>query len=86
MDAALLSHDTFTHCRTFACEVSATGQRVFLVSSAELFWQHYKALPGGERHHYEIIRQSSPCNLYFGKPQPSASNIQCRCDRARVWM
>uniref|UniRef100_A0A383WFI1 DNA-directed primase/polymerase protein n=1 Tax=Tetradesmus obliquus TaxID=3088 RepID=A0A383WFI1_TETOB len=60
--------------RTFACEVSTSGQRVFIVSSAELFWQHYKALPPAERHHYEIIRQASPCHLYFDLEFCPASN------------
>jgi len=53
-------------CRTFACETAATGQRDFIVTSAELFWQQYVETPAKERHHYEIIRQGSPCNLYFG--------------------
>jgi hypothetical protein len=65
--ATYLSSATYA-CRTFAYEVSASGQRIFIVSSAELFWQHYKALPPAERHHYEIIRQASPCHLYFGEP------------------
>ncbi|KAF6261704.1 hypothetical protein COO60DRAFT_1699647 [Scenedesmus sp. NREL 46B-D3] len=55
-------------------EVSTGGQRVFIVSSAELFWQHYKALPVADRHHYEIIRQASPCHLYFDLEFCPASN------------
>eukprot|EP00879_Flechtneria_rotunda_P021736 GHRR01022920.1.p1 GENE.GHRR01022920.1~~GHRR01022920.1.p1 ORF type:complete len:353 (+),score=120.69 GHRR01022920.1:228-1286(+) len=51
--------------RTFAQELSTKGQREFIVTSAELFWQRYKELPATSRHHYEIIRQGAPCNLYF---------------------
>jgi hypothetical protein len=39
---------------------------VFIVTSAELFWQHYSSLPPGQRHHYEIIRAGCPCHAYFG--------------------
>ena len=53
-------------CRTFATETAASGQREFIVTSAQLFWDRYIQLPVQQRHSYEIIRQASPCNLYFG--------------------
>lgn len=54
-------------CRTFAVETAATGQREFIVTSAQRFWDHYTLLTIQQRHHYEIIRQATPCNLYFGE-------------------
>jgi hypothetical protein len=54
-------------CRTFAVETAATGQREFIVTSAQRFWEHYTSLNVKQRHHYEIIRQANPCNLYFGE-------------------
>lgn len=60
--------------RTFAVETAASGQRDFIVSSTQLFWQHYIELPIKQRHHYEIIRQGSPCNLYFGEPAADELN------------
>lgn len=53
--------------RTFALETAETGRREFTVASEQLFWQTYAALPAKQRHHYEIIRQGTPCNLYFGE-------------------
>jgi len=29
------------------------------------FWRRYRAMPADSRHHYEIIREGSPCHLYF---------------------
>jgi hypothetical protein len=54
-------------CRTFAVETAATGQREFIVTSAQRFWEHYISVNAKQRHHYEIIRQAHPCNLYFGE-------------------
>jgi hypothetical protein len=39
------------------------GSRSFLVTSDARLWREYRHLPA--RHHYEIIREGSPCHLYF---------------------
>ncbi len=49
----------------FAQECSTTGRRTFLVASPQAFWQHYMHSCQHPRHFYEIIRQASPCHLYF---------------------
>jgi hypothetical protein len=49
----------------FAEEVSTAGQRLFITASASTFWQQYKQMKPAERHHYEIIREAQPCNLFF---------------------
>eukprot|EP00775_Hariotina_reticulata_P013269 gene13269-13400_t len=54
-----------TDLRVFAEEISTTGQRVFIAASTHIFWQQYKQLKAAERHHYEIIREGQPCNLFF---------------------
>jgi hypothetical protein len=32
------------------------------------FWEHYWGTEPCSRHYYEIIREDSPCHLYFGAP------------------
>lgn len=53
--------------RIFSFELSYTGKRKFLVTSYVEFWRRYNAMPPLHRHYYEIIRQGSPCHLYFGE-------------------
>ncbi|EGD78946.1 hypothetical protein PTSG_01919 [Salpingoeca rosetta] len=48
----------------FETETSTQGKRRFLVSN-ERFWSRYYSLPPKQRHHYELIRQDSPCHLYL---------------------
>lgn len=77
--------------RTFACETAVTGQREFIVTSAEVFWQHYIALPLSARHHYEIIRQGTPCHLYFGESGvyvciDSITQQQLLLHRKKTWV
>lgn len=54
--------------RVFSCEISAaSGARHYIVApSYERFWHHYSRIAADRRHHYEIIREDSPCHLYFG--------------------
>lgn len=68
-------HMLHATCRTFATETAASGQREFIVTSAQLFWDKYTQLPAQQRHCYEIIRQATPCNLYFGEP----AALHCAC-------
>jgi hypothetical protein len=45
-----------------------SGGRKFIATTYAEFWRRYSALPPALRHHYEIVRQGSPCHLYFGAP------------------
>ena len=47
-------------------EMGAQGKRRFVAAPIELFWNRYCRLLPHHRHAYEIIRQGTPCNLYFG--------------------
>jgi DNA-directed primase/polymerase protein len=47
-------------------ERGAHGARSFIVSSYDEFWRRYSESPAGCRHYYEIVREGSPCHLYFG--------------------
>jgi hypothetical protein len=49
----------------FSFEDSKSGTRKFLISSYEEFWRRYLKVRDGERHYYEIIREGTPCHLYF---------------------
>ncbi|XP_024523407.1 DNA-directed primase/polymerase protein [Selaginella moellendorffii] len=49
----------------FTYQDHTTGQRRFLVTSHLEFWRRYEKMHGSLRHHYEIIRENTPCNLYF---------------------
>jgi hypothetical protein len=48
-------------------ELSAGGQRRFLVTTPQQLWQDYTQLLPQQRCHYEIIREASPCHLYLGR-------------------
>ena len=50
--------------KVFSLE-TVSGQRKFVVASLSEFWKRYLALPLRDRHFYEIIREGTPCRLYF---------------------
>jgi hypothetical protein len=50
---------------TFSVETDGTGTRRFIAASYAAFWARYSGLEQSERHHYEVIPESSPCKLYF---------------------
>eukprot|EP01102_Stenamoeba_stenopodia_P008282 TRINITY_DN2368_c0_g1_i2.p1 TRINITY_DN2368_c0_g1~~TRINITY_DN2368_c0_g1_i2.p1 ORF type:complete len:618 (+),score=173.73 TRINITY_DN2368_c0_g1_i2:244-1854(+) len=62
--------------RFFSFEKNANGKRKFIVATWEDFWREYKALEARDRHHYEIIRDGSPCNLYFDLEYPKQQSDQ----------
>lgn len=41
------------------------GRREFFVANENDFWSFYSNLMRNERHYYEIIKENSPCRLYF---------------------
>jgi len=53
--------------RIFAIEMSKTGKRKYVVGSfgriADLYWRKVSPL---NRHYYELIKEDTPCRLYFG--------------------
>jgi hypothetical protein len=53
--------------RIFALETSSSGKRKYIVGNLGRFFSHYwrKSDPLN-RHYYELIRESTPCRLYFG--------------------
>jgi hypothetical protein len=54
--------------RIFALETSISGKRKYIVGNLGRFIHHYfrKSDPFN-RHYYELIRENTPCRLYFGK-------------------
>lgn len=53
------------HVCDLCARVLAPGGRRFLLCSFSQFWARYLRLDLRDRHFYEIIRESTPCHLYF---------------------
>jgi len=54
--------------RLFALEYNNEGKRKYLVSHLGRFMHYYwRECDPKDRHYYELIRENSPCRLYFGK-------------------
>ncbi len=54
--------------RIFAVEKSATGKRKYIVCHLGRFMHHYwRYCEPSRRHYYELIREGTPCRLYFGE-------------------
>jgi len=51
--------------RLLCFETHNEGTRKFLVTDIDIFWEKYIATPVDQRHVYEIIRENTPCRLYF---------------------
>lgn len=49
----------------FSFENPICGTRQFLVSTFEEFWRRYRQMKGEHRHYYEILREGTPCHLFF---------------------
>lgn len=52
--------------RILSVELGVKGARHFVATTYDEFWARYRSLDSAARHHYEIIREGQPCNLYFG--------------------
>ena len=63
-DKQNVNPNKFVH-RIFSQELASTGKRTFLSCSIDTFFNAYLNIPPRQRHYYEIIRQHSPCRLYF---------------------
>ena len=56
--------------RIFAVEKSTTGKRFYIVAQLGRFMDHYwRVCNPTTRHYYEVIRENTPCRLYFGMCQ-----------------
>jgi hypothetical protein len=70
--------------RCYGVELSAGGQRRFLITTPQQLWQDYTQLLPQQRCHYEIIREASPCHLYLGRTHaplrwwPTAHTLRLR--------
>jgi VanZ family protein len=66
--------------RIFALETASSGKRKYIVGNLGRFLDHYwrKSDPLN-RHYYELIREKTPCRLYFGT---SGSIL---IDHTRTW-
>ena len=54
--------------RLFAMETSVKGKRRYISSHLGRFMDHYwRECDGYSRHYYELIKESTPCRLYFGE-------------------
>ncbi|KAG2280748.1 hypothetical protein Bca52824_051968 [Brassica carinata] len=53
------------NARVFSYQDHFSGQRRFLVSTYEEFWNRYKSMDPRRRHHYEVIQEGLPCHMYF---------------------
>lgn len=67
--------------RVFAKELSSTGNRSYIVSSYGRFVDYYwrKCLPTN-RHYYELIRDQTPCRLYFDLEFQKSANPELAND------
>lgn len=53
--------------RMFAVEKSKTGKRKYMVGALGRFLDYYwRKCDPKHRHYYELIREKTPCRLYFG--------------------
>ncbi|XP_057480668.1 uncharacterized protein LOC130767711 isoform X2 [Actinidia eriantha] len=64
-DEAMKYAKDHANVHVFSYQDHMNGQRRFLVSTYEEFWQRYKNMNPRFRHHYEVIQEGSPCHLYF---------------------
>ena len=54
--------------RLFAVEYNSEGKRRYVVSHLGRFMHHYWIeTEASGRHYYELIREGTPCRLYFGE-------------------
>ena len=51
--------------RIFSIELNNQGKRSFVSTPLRIFWNYYSKLRRWQRSHYEIIRENTPCRLYF---------------------
>lgn len=68
------------------------GKRSYIVANREAFWCRYRKMLPHSRHHYEIIREATPCHLYFDLEYCMAANphsdgeamVRTLCEEIRI--
>ncbi|KAL6065303.1 DNA-directed primase/polymerase protein [Balamuthia mandrillaris] len=80
--ASALSSPSSASCASPASPAAAAspsfcgfGARSYVVASYKQFWKHYLNLSADKRRHYELIREKSPCKLYFDIEFMKESNL-----------
>lgn len=73
-DEAMKFSREHPNVHVFSYQDHFNGQRRFLVSSYNVFWQRYKNMDSKFRHHYEVIQEGLPCHLYFDLEFEKAEN------------
>ena len=65
-DHIILSEQICTEgLKIYSFETIESGQRKFLVASWSRFLDEYLSTVGDHGHFYEIIREDTPCRIYF---------------------
>lgn len=71
--------------RVFATEISSTGKRKYVVGNLgrfmDLYWRKVDIL---QRHHYELIRENTPCRLYLDLEFSKKTNLDLTDDGAEL--
>ena len=74
-DAAQLhSHFRAPRLVYFSREEHESGSRRFGAAEAGELWRRYSDAPADARHTYELLREDTPCHLYFDLEFSSAAN------------
>jgi hypothetical protein len=64
--------------RMFSVEKSSTGKRKYMVGHLGRFLDYYwRKIDPKHRHYYELIREATPCRLYFGTFVLRGSDLCC---------
>ncbi|XP_018472379.2 uncharacterized protein LOC108843646 isoform X1 [Raphanus sativus] len=64
-DEAIKFEKRHDNARVFSYQDHFSGQRRFLVSTYDEFWNRYNSMDSRHRHHYEVIQEGLPCHMYF---------------------
>lgn len=73
--------------RIFALETSSTGKRKYIVGNLGRFFHHYWRKSNPQcRHYYELIREGTPCRLYFDLEYSKEANPHISIVESEVLM
>ncbi|KAH9307303.1 hypothetical protein KI387_035214 [Taxus chinensis] len=74
-DQALRFAESHSQVHVFSYQDHFNGQRRFLATTYQELWRRYENMDPKYRHHYEVIREGSPCHLYFDLEYNLTTNI-----------
>lgn len=75
-DQAVQFAENHVDVSLFSYQDHVNGQRRFLATTYEELWRRYKSMDHKYRHHYEVIREGSPCHLYFDLEYNRTLNVE----------